>query len=134
MNPTDWTATMDALTGSFVEANPLETATIKVGHRDLDVVLAHTPGQWARGFVGHPEIEAILFVMPPDSWFPFHMRGVDQDLIIAFYDSDGAIVDIGLLQANVGFKQPERPYTYALEIAGPFDAAIIEDLSRGIAV
>lgn len=132
MEPTDWTSTMDALTATFVEANPLDATTVQVGNRTMPVSVARTPEQWAQGLVDHPEIEAMLFVMPPGSRFPFHMRDVDRDIVIAFYDEAGTMVDYALLQAQVGIKWPVESYAYVLELAAPVDPDIFEALSLGL--
>lgn len=125
---------MAATAAAFAEENPLETMTIQLGNRSMDVAVARTPQQWDRGLVGHPDIDAMLFIMPSGSRWPFHMRDVDRDLFIAFFDDRGRVVDLGVLHAWVGFKQPQRSYTYALEFPASTDLSIFEDLARGLSL
>lgn len=132
MEPTAWSTTMDALTATFNEEHPLETETIHLGNRSLDVAVARTPGQWATGLVGHADIDAMLFVMPPGSQFPFHMRNIDRDLVIAFFDEQGNLVDYAFLEAQVGIKWPVGPYTYVLELAEPIDISLFDEFDRGL--
>jgi uncharacterized membrane protein (UPF0127 family) len=132
MEPTDWSMTMDATTAAFAEAHPLETAVIRIGQRHLHVAVARTPEQWAQGLVDHPDVDAMLFVMPPGFRLPFHMKHVDRDIVVAFYGEGGDMVDYAFLQAHVGIKWPAGPYTYALELAEPIYPDIFEDLSLGL--
>jgi uncharacterized membrane protein (UPF0127 family) len=125
---------MDATTAAFSEANPLDYTTIQVGARRMEVHVARTPEQWAQGLVGHSDIDAMLFVLPGGSRFPFHMTNVDRDIVIAFFNGDGKMVDYAFLQAQVGIKWPAAAYTYVLELAEPVDPAIFDDLDHGLTI
>jgi uncharacterized membrane protein (UPF0127 family) len=100
----------------FNDTHPYDRATITLAQTELDVAVARTPQQWARGMVGCDEPHGLLFIMPPGSSYAFHMRGMNQPLAIGFFDSDGRLVDAGYLEAKHGHKKPKRKYTYALEI------------------
>jgi uncharacterized membrane protein (UPF0127 family) len=132
MEPTDWTTAMNALTATFAQENPLETTAIQVGIHTLDVALARTPEQWVQGLVGRSDVNALLFVMPSGTRFPFHMRHVDRDIVIAFFDDRGTMVDRADLEAQVGFTRPAQPYTYVLELTKPVGSSLLDDLSHGI--
>lgn len=117
MRATAWSPTMQAVQAAFNHAHAYGRAVVELGGQTLDVHVARTPEQWARGMVGHDEVERLLFVMPPGSRSPFHMRNMTRDLAIGFFDEAGRRVDVGFLAAGHGYKQPRRPYRYALEVA-----------------
>lgn len=128
----DWTAVVQ---DHFRSEEPLDVKTVWLGRRQLSLPVARTPQQWARGLAGQPDVEAMLFVMPPGSQFPFQMKGVGRDLLIAFFDDDGKVVDLGFLEAHVGFKHAASPYTYALELQADLeDYLILRDIADGLTV
>lgn len=110
---------MAALQAGFNVAHPYDAATITLGTQTLNVLVARTPQQWARGMVGlelDPQIDGLLFDMPAGSRLGFHMHKVHHDLVIAFYDDDGHLVDAGYLAAHDGRITPRASYRHALEI------------------
>lgn len=107
---------MRAVQAAFNDAHAYDQATVELGGQTLTVPVARTPEQWARGMVGQDDLDGLLFVMPPGSRFPFHMRNVVRDLSIGFFDESGYRVDLGYLRAHDGYKAPRAPYRYVLEV------------------
>lgn len=107
---------MRAVQAAFNDVHAYDQATVELGGQTLTVPVARTPEQWARGMVGQDDLNGLLFVMPPDSRFPFHMRNVNRDLGIGFFDETGRRVDVGFLRAHHGYKEARRPYRYVLEV------------------
>lgn len=58
----------------------------------------------------------MLFDVPADSTFTFHHAGIPETVVVAFFDPEGALVDLGVLGEGVGWKRPRSPYRYALEV------------------
>lgn len=113
-----------------------EYRTIQLGDHHLDVLVARTPTQWARGLAdGTDGAQGMLFVMAPESHMGFHAGGVTDPLVVAFFAEDGTLLSVRYLDPEVGVVQPERPYTYALELPvhqiddiGPFLTALTAGL------
>jgi uncharacterized protein len=68
-----------------------------IGDRQLEVVVADTPGTRSRGLMGidvFGAIEGMAFVWEAPTETGFHMKGVLVPLDIAFIGADGAVVDV----------------------------------------
>lgn len=111
---------------------------IRIGPRSLDVAVARTPRQWRTGIKNAFARDGVLFIFPYRATFAFGMQGVDHNLILSCYDENGKVIDVAILEAHVGRRQPESPYRYALEILVPdtvADAvALLHDIADGLAV
>lgn len=110
-----------------------ERRDLQLGARVVEVAVADTPARWRHGMVGQNDVDFMLFVMPADSTFAFHMRHIDRDLAIAVFDGNGDLSDIGLMEAQTGYFRPRRPYKYALEFAFDLqDFSIFRELADGL--
>lgn len=108
---------MKAIQAAFNAANPFDAATVMLGDHTLDVLVARTPTQWARGLVGLDiSVDGLLFDMPPRSQLAFHMHNVDIDVVIGFYDHAGYLVDAHHMAAHNGRAKSRAPYRWALEV------------------
>lgn len=113
--------------------------TIQLGNRALDVHVADSPVQWRRGLVGHTDTGAdgMLFILPHRSLFSFHIGALDVPVLLAFFDADYHVLDIGYLDAHHPTKRPQFPYSYALELIGdyarlPLAARVLGDIAQGL--
>ena len=94
---------------------------------ELGVFIADTPERRSRGLMyatGLPPNNAMLFVFEdPPVRSGFWNNNVPIDLHVAFLDADGRIMEILTLEARSReTRQPQQPYSYALEVpAGRFD-------------
>ncbi len=95
---------------------------------ELGVFIADTPERRGRGLMyasGLPPANAMLFVFEdPPVHSGFWNDNVPIDLHVAFLDAEGRIIEILTLEARSReIRQPQQPYSYALEVpAGRFDA------------
>ncbi len=95
---------------------------------ELGVFIADTPERRGRGLMyasGLPPTNAMLFVFEdPPVLSGFWNDNVPIDLHVAFLDAEGRIMEILTLEARSReIRQPQQPYSYALEVpAGRFDA------------
>lgn len=110
---------------------------IWVGERTFDVGVARTPAQWARGLTDPTIVgpDGLLFAMPAGTTARFHMRRVNQPVLLVLFDDDGHLVDATLLDAETGTYHARRPFRYALELVGyrPEDTLeLLKDLSGGL--
>ena len=94
---------------------------------ELGVFIADTPKRRGRGLMyatGLPPANAMLFVFEnPPVHSGFWNDNVPIDLHVAFLDAEGRIMEILTLEARSReIRQPQQPYSYALEVpAGRFD-------------
>ena len=94
---------------------------------ELGVFIADTPERRSRGLMyatGLPPNNAMLFVFEdPPVHSGFWNNNVPIDLHVAFLDAEGRIIEILTLEArSPETRQPQQPYSYALEVpAGRFD-------------
>jgi uncharacterized membrane protein (UPF0127 family) len=104
----------------------LTAGTIRVGQRDLDVVIADDVGEQIQGLRGRSDAApyaGMLFVYDGDSTGPFTMAGVPGPLDIAFFSADGRRVDQLRMtpcrgtDATCPAYASSAPYRYALETA-----------------
>jgi uncharacterized membrane protein (UPF0127 family) len=114
-------------------------ATIRIGKRRLDVHVADSPVQWRRGLVNHTDTGAagMLFAMPHRSRFSFHIGPLTMPVLLAFFDADRQLVDIGYLDQAHPIKKPAVPYSYALELIGdyarlPLAGIVLRDIADGL--
>lgn len=115
---TTWQLQMDQLVAAFHDAHPFGRATIRLAGRLLNVLVASTPEQWARGMTGRTfaDTDGMLFIMPKASTLEFSTASVDFGIDIMFFDADYQLVDVGVMAARKGRKKAKGPYLYALEL------------------
>jgi uncharacterized membrane protein (UPF0127 family) len=104
----------------------LTAGSIRVGDRDLSVVVADSEAERTRGLRGRPDArpyDGMLFVFPSATSTAFTMAGVPDALAIAFFDGDGRRVDTQRMEPCTGtdatcptYRAPDE-YRYALETA-----------------
>jgi uncharacterized membrane protein (UPF0127 family) len=104
-----------------------ETASIRIGGRDLNVWLATTDAQWRRGLAGRSldGVDGMLFVFPHDVSYAFHSGDTSIALLLMTYDAGGHLADGGLIVSRL---QPRTPYRYALEVPYIEGCAMLNDL------
>jgi uncharacterized membrane protein (UPF0127 family) len=104
----------------------LTAGTIRVGQRDLDVVIADDAGERIQGLRERSDASpyaGMLFVFDGDSTGPFTMATVLDPLDIAFFAADGRRVDQLRMvpcrgtDATCPAYRSSAPYRYALETA-----------------
>ena len=100
------------------------TTTIRVDGRDLVVAVAESPNQRSRGLMGVTDLgglDGMLFVFQSDADGGFWMKNTLISLDIAFFDSDGGLVNILTMEPCTADPcQTYRPggsYRYAVEAA-----------------
>lgn len=113
--------------------------TIRVGKRELKVHLAQSPVQWRHGLVDHTTTGAagMLFTMPRRSLFSFHIGPLDVPILLAFFDDNRQLVDIGYLDQTHPTMKPSVPYSYALELIDdyarlPLAGIVLRDFADGL--
>ena len=111
-----------------VPAPALGTAQLEVGPVALDVRLAMTQAQRARGLSGVASLgpsEGMLFVYPDEQRRKFWMRDCLVALDIAFLDAAGRVLHVDTLppprpQATVPQTRRSEPSAYVLEVPAGF--------------
>ena len=98
----------------------MKTGSIKIGDADLNVRLATTPKQEAKGLMDVsklPENEGMLFCYPEEKILSFWMKSTPIPLSIAFFDRNKKIIQIEDLKPNDEASiKTERPAMWALEV------------------
>ena len=98
----------------------MKTGSIKIGDADLNVRLATTPKQQAKGLMDVsklPENEGMLFCYPEEKILSFWMKSTPIPLSIAFFDRNKKIIQIEDLKPNDEASiKTERPAMWALEV------------------
>ena len=125
-----------------VDENEFHTAQIQIGTETLEVELAETPQQQAKGLRFRQtlaENDGMLFVFPAPQRVSFWMKDASIPLSIAFIQSDGKIIQIRPMQPYDETPVPSLSDTvaYALlvnqgwfERHGISAGTVIEDLPR----
>lgn len=88
------------------------------GAPTLQLELAKTPEQWARGLMFRERLDwdrGMLFVFRGLSQGGFWMMNTYVPLSIAFIDADGEVINIEHMLPQIGTAAAARPYLYALE-------------------
>ena len=106
-----------------------DTSTITIDEHELVVAVAETPSQRSQGLMGVTELgglDGMLFVFQVESNGGFWMKDTLIPLDIAFFDSDGGLVNLLTMEPCAADPCPSyRPggsYRYAVEApAGDFD-------------
>jgi uncharacterized protein len=118
------------------------TIQIQIGNETLDVELAETPQQLAKGLRFREtlaEDAGMLFIFPKPQRLSFWMKDASIPLSIAYIQPDGKIVQIRAMQPNDETPVPSlsNAVTYALlvnqgwfERHGISAGTVIEDLPR----
>ena len=98
----------------------MKTGSIKIGGADLNVRLATTPKQQAKGLMDVsklPENEGMLFCYPEEKILSFWMKSTPIPLSIAFFDRNKKIIQIEDLKPNDEASiKTERPAMWALKV------------------
>ena len=98
----------------------MKTGSIKIGDAELDVKLATTPKQQAKGLMNVsklPKNEGMLFCYPEEKILSFWMKSTPIPLSIAFFDRNKKIIQIEDLAPNDETSiKTERPAMWALEV------------------
>ncbi|HEX6563489.1 MAG TPA: DUF192 domain-containing protein [Chthoniobacterales bacterium] len=125
-----------------LDENGFHTAQIQIGTETLDVELAETPQQQAKGLrfrQALAENAGMLFLFPAPQRVSFWMKDASIPLSIAFIQSDGKIIQIRPMQPYDETPVPSLSDTvaYALlvnqgwfERHGISAGTVIEDLPR----
>lgn len=110
------TVTMPALLEAF------GTAHIEVAGQEWLVAVADSPAERAQGLMGVTDLgplEGMLFVMDGERRAAFWMKDTLIPLDIAFFDTDGRLVEVLTMvpceQDPCPTYQPDDPYLWALE-------------------
>ena len=98
----------------------MKTGSIKIGDADLNVRLATTPKQQAKGLMDVSKLpgnEGMLFCYPEEKILSFWMKSTPIPLSIAFFDRNKKIIQIEDLKPNDEASiKTERPAMWALEV------------------
>ena len=99
-----------------------ESTTITIDDRELTVAVADTPALRAHGLMGVTdlgELDGMLFVWEEDSESGFWMKDTLIPLDIAFFDSDGVVVNVLTMVPCASDDCPRyragAPYRHAVE-------------------
>ncbi|HUO45425.1 MAG TPA: DUF192 domain-containing protein [Acidimicrobiia bacterium] len=110
-----------------------ELITIEVDQTELLVAVADDPGERAQGLMGVEDlgsVDGMLFVFPSDTTGFFWMKDTLIALDIAFFASDGLLVEVMTMEPCVSDPCPRYQagvsYRWALETA----AGDLADLSE----
>ncbi len=98
------------------------TSTIAIDGRELVVAVADTPDERSQGLMGVTDLgglDGMLFVFQSDSDGGFWMKDTLMPLDIAFFDADGGLVNVLMMDPCTADPCPTyRPggaYRYAVE-------------------
>lgn len=130
-----WETEMDHLFAMYDESFPFGRAKARItavdgSVREFDCALADTDETRARGMVGRgfDGFEAMLFAYDQPVQYAFHMNGVPVQLYIAWYDSDGTIVDhLSMFVTDPAQYQPKAAYRWAIELPVADDMSWLDD-------
>lgn len=99
-----------------------ETSTISIDGNELAVAVAATPSQRSQGLMGVTDLgdlDGMLFVFQTESNGGFWMKDTLIPLDIAFFDREGAFVDVLTMEPCTidpcPSYRPGGPYLYAVE-------------------
>jgi uncharacterized protein len=141
-SPTASTPPAPSTRSGELDENGFHTAQIQIGTETLEVELAETPQQQAKGLRFRQtldENDGMLFVFPAPQRVSFWMKDASIPLSIAFIQSDGKIIQIRPMQPYDETPVPSLSDTvaYALLVSqGWFErhgiaaGTVIEDLPR----
>lgn len=121
-----WLESMDRLTAGFEDAHPFTSARIgfEPSGAQLDVLVAETAEQRARGLTGRSLTVPLLFVQPSSRDGAFHMAGVDGPLVIAFFAEDGAFLSQAAMSPDGPIVRAGQPFRFALEMSPAIAAQV----------
>jgi uncharacterized membrane protein (UPF0127 family) len=105
--------------GGGIEREPLRIVAADGSEARLEVEVAETPAQRARGLMGRSELASgagMLFVIEPPGR-GFWMKDTSLELTVAFIAECGEIVDFADLEPlSEEVHNTDRPYAFALEL------------------
>lgn len=101
------------------------TITLNAGDQELTVYHATTPRDWRQGLLGRNlvDMDGMLFTFTADVRNAFHMRNMPIPLLLAFFDTKGALLDLTFLRVGAEPYTPPMPYRHALELIGRHTSA-----------
>lgn len=116
-----WQKAMSHLLASFEQDHPFGWATVTLSPSGVRYIaaLAETEEQHGRGMIGRSfdQFGAMLFAYDDTVLHAFHMRGVTEQLYIAWFADDGELVDrIGMFTSDPWEYRPAVGYRWALEL------------------
>lgn len=96
------------------------TISLAVGDEKLTVYHATGVRDWRQGLLGRnlADVDGMLFSFGGEVRNAFHMRGMSVPILLAFFSSDGAFIDLSFRTAGAEPYQPSRSYRHALELVG----------------
>ena len=116
---------LEILEAQFHDQNPFGVGTVvltsndpSLGDIQLDVLVASSPEQRARGMVGRKfhGFDAMLFCWERECITSFHMKGVEVPIVLATYDSSGRHLGSMEMHPGSATHSVERPFMWALEL------------------
>lgn len=116
--PKAWEQFMARLTAQFDDDNPFGEMTVQVAGREFRCAVARTVEQKTRGMIGRTfdGFDAMLFCYDEPVDHEFHMRGVDVQLHIAWFDAAGSVVDhVTMNRQDSWTYRPRSSFKWALE-------------------
>ncbi len=113
---------MEILQAMFDSEFPFGRAsvTLEPSGAEFNVDVAETPEQRARGMVGRSfsdDVPAMLFVEPTETFAKFHMRGVNENLVLAIFDKNGKFLEAIRMGANSTTITHAYGFKYAIEMS-----------------
>lgn len=113
---------MEVLQAMFDSAYPFGRTSVSLEPSGIkfDVDVASTPEQRARGMVGRSfsdDVPAMLFVEPTETFAKFHMKGVNENLVLAIFNKDGEFLEAIRMGANTTTITHAYGFKYALEMS-----------------
>lgn len=113
---------MEVLQAMFDSEFPFGTAQVVLepSGAKFQVAVAETPEQRARGMVGRSfsdDVPAMLFVEPTETFAKFHMRGVNENLVLAIFDRHGKFLEAIRMGANSTTITHAYGFKYAIEMS-----------------
>ncbi|MFS4458983.1 DUF192 domain-containing protein [Bdellovibrio sp. HCB2-146] len=114
-------------------AKPFSKVKITLGDKKLEVELAETADQHARGLMFREKLgenDGMLFIFPGEETRFFWMKNTLIDLSIGYFDASGTLIDVQEMKSGKGVSNDmllasypsAKPAKYALEMnKGWFD-------------
>lgn len=99
---------------------------VRIGGRDVRVLLADTPAKRTQGLSGRSglgENEGMLFIFPEEGMYGFWMKDMNFSIDIIWIDSDGKVVHIAKSASPDSYPtsfSPPKPARYVLEVRAGF--------------
>ena len=130
----EWEGRMAEASAQFEADHPFGSALVSLDELELNVLVASSAEQKARGMTGRTfeGFDAMLFVFDEPVDAGFHMTGVTVPLVVALYEADGTAIECVELAVGGKMDKRKKPYTYALE--APADSPAAELMRTGVPI